>query len=280
MRPSSITHVRPASPNAAPDRYARTDVTRLGDRLGDDHALARREPVGLDDVQPGQRLEERERAGFLRPRRRSRGGRSGRRPRPARPSSTPSSPRAAPRPRSGRTPGDPAACTASTTPATSGSSGADHDEVGVELGREIGDGRGIGRHDRHALADRRHARVPGRADHFVDERRTGETPRERVLAAAGADDEDARASHVHAAPGKHDRLIACGADADDAHVRAGRTPRRTSRSRARSPAAPRAGRRSRSRCPTRAASRTPASPCATPTGGTARGRTVVPSSPS
>ena len=49
--PSSITHVRPASPNASPDRYARTAVTRVGDRLGDDDALARGEAVGLDDVE-------------------------------------------------------------------------------------------------------------------------------------------------------------------------------------------------------------------------------------
>ena len=43
-------------------------VTRLGDRLGHDHALAGGEPVGLHHVQPGQRLEERDRAGLRRPR--------------------------------------------------------------------------------------------------------------------------------------------------------------------------------------------------------------------
>ena len=42
--------------------------------------------------------------------------------------------------------------------------------------------------------------VAGRADDLVDLRRAGEAPRERVLAPAAADDEDARA-HVYAARG-------------------------------------------------------------------------------
>ena len=100
-------------------------VARLGDRLGDDHALARGEAVGLDHVEPGQRLEERERAPPRRRRRtcacRAVGTPGASR---ARPSSTPSSPSRRGR-GGGRSEREVAAraSSASTTPATSGSSG-------------------------------------------------------------------------------------------------------------------------------------------------------------
>ncbi len=64
-RPSSITSVRPASPNASPERYDAHGVARVGERLGDDDALARGETVGLHHVGRGELLEVRERGVVL-----------------------------------------------------------------------------------------------------------------------------------------------------------------------------------------------------------------------
>ena len=49
-----MTQCVPASPNASPLRSSRHRVPGLGQRLGDDHALAGRQAVGLDDVGPGR----------------------------------------------------------------------------------------------------------------------------------------------------------------------------------------------------------------------------------
>ena len=101
LSPSSITSVRARGAERGAGEVRAHRVARLGDALGDDDALAGGEPVGLHHVEPGQRLEERER---LRPpgsRRTTRGARSARRRRRGPPSSTPSSLRAA---RRGRRP--------------------------------------------------------------------------------------------------------------------------------------------------------------------------------
>ena len=76
--------------------------------------------------------------------------------------------------------------------------GPDHHQIRVELGGEIDDRRRIGERDRSALRDARHTGVARRADHLVDERRARQSPRERMLAPAGTDDED---SGAHAARG-------------------------------------------------------------------------------
>ncbi len=90
-----------------PERLARQVLarSRLGPRrgLGDQHALAGGQAVGLDHVEPGQRVEEGERGLDL-----GEGAVAGRwapRPRPAPPSSTPWTPRAGRRRRRARTPG-------------------------------------------------------------------------------------------------------------------------------------------------------------------------------
>ena len=44
-----------------PTSLARTSSLGLGERLGDEHALARGQPVGLHDVEAGQRAQEGER---------------------------------------------------------------------------------------------------------------------------------------------------------------------------------------------------------------------------
>ena len=162
--PSSITHVRPASPNAAPERYDVHGVARVGERLGDDHALARGEPVGLDDVEAGQRLEERERASTPGRRGRSRAGRSARPRRRARPSSTPSSLRASrPRP-SSRTRGGPARSQRVDDARDERFLGSDDDEIGVDARRRARRPRPgrWPRPGRHSPSSR-HARVAGRA---------------------------------------------------------------------------------------------------------------------
>ena len=61
VMPSSITQVRPASPNASPDRYAWTASRASPIDSVTMTPLPCGEPVGLHDVQAGQRLEERER---------------------------------------------------------------------------------------------------------------------------------------------------------------------------------------------------------------------------
>ena len=63
--PSSITHVLPAVAERGAREVRLHRFARVGERLGDDDALARGEPVGLDDVEAGQRLEERERVRLL-----------------------------------------------------------------------------------------------------------------------------------------------------------------------------------------------------------------------
>src|SRR5439155_3906753 len=78
---------------------------------------------------------------------------------------------------------------------------ADHDEIRCE---PIGDGShrgGVDHVDRHALAQHRHAGIAGRAHNFVDHRRAGKPPRERVLAATAPENQDARA-HDYAARGR------------------------------------------------------------------------------
>ena len=121
VRPSSMTTLRPASPNAGPEQVVADGVAGLGQRLGDEHALAGGQPVGLDDVGPGSVVEEVERRldlgeGAVR-------APWARRRRPAAPSSTPSSPRAGRRRRPGRTRACPAARRRSASPSTSGCSG-------------------------------------------------------------------------------------------------------------------------------------------------------------
>ena len=66
----------------------------------------------------------------------------------------------------------------------------DHREPDVPGFREVGEPGNVVRSERDIFAQLRGARISGRAENFVDPWRPGEFPRERVLAAAGADDED------------------------------------------------------------------------------------------
>ena len=111
-------------------------VTRVGDRLGDDHTLPRGEAVGLHDVEARQRLEERERRLLLDRLRTCRGGRS-------------APPRSRARPSSSAF--DPSSCAAAAVrperevarrhrarrrhPRRAGSSGPIDDEIGVAARR-------------------------------------------------------------------------------------------------------------------------------------------------
>ena len=53
-----MTTLRPASPNAAPLKLGPHVVFGLGERFRHQDPLARREPIGLHDVQPRQRAQE------------------------------------------------------------------------------------------------------------------------------------------------------------------------------------------------------------------------------
>ena len=210
VSPSSITSVRPASPNASPERYARTASRASASDSVTTHALARGEPVGLHDVEAG-RASRGTRARRLPRRRRTCAcarGRHARAPR-ARPSSTPSNLRAgaaaAPGPNARR----PRALHRVDDARDERLLGADDHEVGVDARRRArrppSGSVGV---DRHALAERRPCPgCPGARDDLVDRRRAREPPRERVLAPAGPDDEDAL-RHGSRGAGQHDRLVA------------------------------------------------------------------------
>ena len=248
-----------------PARYARTASRASASDSVTSDALARGEPVGLHHVEAGQRLEERERRGLLVAGRTRRGARSGPRRRRAPPSSTPSSPRAGrPRP-TDRTPRRPAPRSSSAEPVDERRLGPDHDEVERRRGS-----RSRPRAARHGptLGDPGVAR---RGQHRVDDRRAGEAPRERVLAAAdpttrtfiGAAHAARGSTTVWSRAGPTDTKldVHAGVLLDELHVVA---------------------RRAREvldalgpldvALPARAASRRSAGPCAAPTGGTARGR--------
>ena len=144
VSPSSMTHVRPGVAERGTRQIRAHRIARLGERLGHDDALAGRETVGLDHVEPGERVEKRERGVVVaRAERRVARGRDARRD-AARPSSTPSSLRASRRGPADRTPG-PEASTASTTPATSGSSGPTTTRSASSLSARSRDRHRIGR---------------------------------------------------------------------------------------------------------------------------------------
>ena len=121
VMPSSMTTVRPASPNGVAGELGPHVGLGLGEVVGDEHALAGGQPVGLHDVRRRQRAQERE--GRLDVGRRRRAARWARRPRRPAPSCTPSSPRPGRRRRPGRTRACPAARRRSASPSTSGCSG-------------------------------------------------------------------------------------------------------------------------------------------------------------
>ena len=65
VRPSSIDERAPGVAERLARQVGAHRVARLGERLGDDDALARGETVGLDHVGRRELLEERERGGFV-----------------------------------------------------------------------------------------------------------------------------------------------------------------------------------------------------------------------
>ena len=182
-----MTTLRPASPNEAPDELGPHVVLGLGERVGHQDALAGSQPVGLHDVQPGQRAQEGQRGiELVRAERAVRGRRHAGRhqdvlhPRLGASSRAPS----APGPEDQRAPG----------PQAIGQTvdqrhlGPDHVEVGVEL---LG---GVGHRARDAGVARRH-------DHL---RRAGQRDGQRVLPPSAPDDADPHGSvqlHVLVPPG-------------------------------------------------------------------------------
>ena len=131
-------------------------IARFADRLGDDHALAGREPVGLDDVEPGQRARGTRTRRPRRPRRTSRSGRSGHRPRRSTSfiqAFEPSSRAAAARGPNARRP---RGLDRVDDARDQRIFGADDDEVGVELVGEVG----APRRDRSRRPRRTHRSSP------------------------------------------------------------------------------------------------------------------------
>ena len=240
VMPSSITHVRPASPNASPDRYARTASRASAIDSVTITPLPAASPSVFTTYEPGERLEERERRRPPARRRTCRGARSapGGREHVLHPGFEPSSAAAAARAPNARCP---AASSASTTPATSGSSGPTTTRSGRARRRAPPPRPGRSpRPVRHSPSAAMPEVARARRTSVVDSRRAREPPRERVLATAASDDKDASAV-IYAARGQHDGLVTRGADADEAHGHTERSPRRTARSRAPPAAAPRAG---------------------------------------
>ena len=239
----------PASPNASPDRYARTASRASASRLGDDHALARGEPVGLHDVQAAAASRgTRTRRSSLTGAERAVPRRSAPRPRRARPSSTPWSLRA---------------CAAAAVGPNARRPGAvervdDTRRRAVPRARPRRDRRrarrrarrpraGIGRVDRHGTRPARPC--PGCRARRRPRRPSGEraSPHASACSRPPAPTTRTRA-HLRGA-GQHDGLIACRADTDEARRARRGTPRRTARSRAPRRELLEAARRRRSRVP-------------------------------
>ena len=157
-------------------------VTGLGERLGDEDALPGGEPIGLDDVEPGQRLEVRERdVLLLRGERRVPGGGDlGPRQQLLHPRLRPLQSRGG----RGRSEDRDAATAELVGQAVDeGRLGPDHHEVHrLETLHRVVEGQARGH-----LGD---PRVPGRGEDRVDHRRARQSPREGVLTRAAADDED------------------------------------------------------------------------------------------
>ena len=151
-------------------------------RPADEHPLARREPVGLDDAgrpRDGHRLRERHAGSahdVLREALRALDLR-GRRARPE----------------------DRDAAAAQLV----GDAGderrlrPDHDEVGAERPRQLEQALAVLRADRVALTDPGDARVPGSRMDLLDRRALRELPGKRMLPPAGADDEDFHAAQAY-----------------------------------------------------------------------------------
>ena len=190
-----LDHQRRLARRAA-GQERRDERQGLLERVGDDDALARREAVGLEH---GERARPRPAPGRTprpRPRRRRRrpapgpcGPRPPRRPRGRTPWTSPSGPRPAAGPKTAI----PAASSASATPAPSGASGPTTTRSAASRPGQRHDGGGVQRVHGDAAHARllRDPRAPGRHDHLVDAGLAGQLPRERVLATAAAEDQDA-----------------------------------------------------------------------------------------
>ena len=128
-RSSRTTRAAPAgsaAPRLAGSRYPPSSRIGRGQVVAHGHALARGEPVGLDDEPVsvgGQLLGERGRRGQVAGRERSTAGHRARRPRTRSRDRTPCSSRSGRRQPSARRPGSPPRARASATPAASGASG-------------------------------------------------------------------------------------------------------------------------------------------------------------
>ena len=242
-------------------------------RLGDHHALAGGEPVGLHDVETRQRLEERERLGLLA--RVERGvPRGSGRPRPRSTSFIqalePSSLAAA---IDGPNTVAPLARRSSVSPSTSGASGPittrSNASSSVDRVRRAG-----GTVPSSAIPG-----LPGAAVDRVDRRRPVRAPTPaRARAHPNRRRGRSRRDPLRGA-GQHDRLVARRAYRHEADVHAGVLLDELHVVTRSSAGDPRCARRARSPPATRAASRRSAGPCAEPTGGTGRGRTACRSRP-
>ena len=215
----------PRSPACGPRRRTprprgtpRTASRGVGERLGDEHALARRQPVGLDDVEAGQRLEERER-GVLVARRRTRAWRAVGTPASA---STLLHPRLralerAPRAAGGPNTSAPARrAAASASPSTSGASGPTTTSSASTSSRARD--RGGPTRRRHASPSSAIPGLPGAATTVVD---VGERARPTASACSRPPPPTTRTVHRYATREAARRLVAGRADRHEAHVDAG-----------------------------------------------------------
>ena len=157
-------------------------LVELLDRLADEDALSRRQPVDLDDA---RRTGNRQRL------RRRNAGRSEDRLGEALRSLDP-------RPRSARPEHrDPVAAQHVGDPGDERRLGPDHDEVGGEAAREAEQALTVLGPDRVAVAELRDPGIPGRGVERSEARSLRELPRERMLAPARPDQEHLHGGRVY-----------------------------------------------------------------------------------
>ena len=187
-------------------------VARVGDRLGDDHALARGETVGLDHPRRAELVEVRARGVLVAGAEAAvaRGGHPGLGEHVLHPRLRAFEARARGAGPERQSPARPHRVGGA---GHERHLGPDHHHVGGDVVGERGDGRGVGHIERTALGQARDPRVAGCGDDHVGGRGTLQRPDQRVLAAAGPDDEE---PHGLALDRQHDGLGPVGADTDEA----------------------------------------------------------------
>ena len=192
---SSTTTCRPASPKRSSREALVERALRLVDAVADQHALAEREPVGLDDARAAELGDERAELRRDPPLHRRSIARSGCPPQSITCFANVFDELDARRGR-GRTEDGDAARGARVGDAGGGSRvGSDDDQVDRALGRKSRHRGRVVDIDGDVLRDVRGAAVAGRDDDRHVRRIAPARPCQRVLAAPGSDDEDPPYSH-------------------------------------------------------------------------------------